>query len=82
MLLQMGFLLRNKLISKTQVVKMDNPLEEYCHKLHCFNNSYLKKKKKERQIHISLFQWLILAPFNIKIKIFAGSIAHEVIRHE
>ena len=80
MLLQMGLLLRNKLISKIQVVKMHNPLEEYCHKLHCFNNSYLKKKK--RQIHISLFQWLILSPFNIKIKIFAGSIAHEVIRHE
>ena len=46
MLLQMGLLLRNKLISKIQVVKMHNPLEEYCdHKLHCFNNSYLKKKK-------------------------------------
>ena len=45
MLLQMGLLLQNKLISKIQVVKMDNPLEEYCYKLHCFNNSYLKKKK-------------------------------------
>ena len=81
MLLQMGLLLRNRLISKIQVVKMDNPFEENCHKLHCFNNSYLKKKKR-RQIHISLFQCLILAPFNIKIKIFAGSIAHEVISHE
>ena len=64
-----------------QVVKMENGLlEEYCQKLHCFN--YISHFNK-RQIQISLFWCLILAAFNIKInKLFVGSIAHEVIKHE
>ena len=79
MLLQMGLLLRNKLTSKMQAVTMEAQLEEYCQKLHCFNISHFNK----RQIQISLFQCLILAAFNIKInKLFVGSIAQEVIKHE